>query len=352
MRSILQSDEPFGGKVVVLGGDFRQVLPVILKASIQDIVHATINSSPLWKNCKVLTLHKNMRLQSSTSSSTVEEIKEFADRILKIGNGEVGEENDGEVSIEIPHDMLIHDSDDPFSELLPFVYPDFLSNIFTPNYFQCRAILGPTNESVDFINDYLSSLIPGEEKEYLSSDSICKDEATSEVNAEIYSAEFLNTIKCSGLPSHKLRLKIGVPVMLIRNIDQARGLCNGTRLQVTQMGTHVINCKILSGKHVGDMVFIPRMTLIPSNCTLPIKFQRRQFPVIVSFGMTINKSQGQTLSHVGLYLPRPVFSHGQLYVALSRVKSRSGIKILISSESGELCNFTNNVVYKEVFQRI
>ncbi|XP_012856929.1 PREDICTED: uncharacterized protein LOC105976186 [Erythranthe guttata] len=129
MRSILQSDEPFGGKVVVLGGDFRQILPVILKASRQDIVHATINSSPLWKNCKVLTLHNNMRLQSSVSSSTVEEIKEFADWILKIGNGEVGEENDGEVSIEIPHDMLIRDSDDPFSELLQFVYPDFLSNI-------------------------------------------------------------------------------------------------------------------------------------------------------------------------------------------------------------------------------
>ncbi|XP_012841489.1 PREDICTED: uncharacterized protein LOC105961772 [Erythranthe guttata] len=352
MRSILQSDEPFGGKVVVLGGDFRQILPVILKASRQDIVHATINSSPLWKNCKVLTLQKNMRLQSCASTCTVEEIKEFADWILKIGNGEIGEENDGEASIEIPHDMLILDSEDPFSELLQFVYPDLLSNIFTPDYFQGRAILGPTNESVDFINDYLSSLIPGEEKEYLSSDSICKDEATSEVNAEIYSPEFLNTIKCSGLPSHKLRLKVGVPVMLIRNIDQARGLCNGTRLQVTQMGTHVINCKILSGKHVGDMVFIPRMTLIPSNCTLPIKFQRRQFPVIVSFGMTINKSQGQTLSHVGLYLPRPVFSHGQLYVALSRVKSRSGIKILINSESGELCNVTNNVVYKEVFQRI
>ncbi|XP_012852617.1 PREDICTED: ATP-dependent DNA helicase PIF1-like [Erythranthe guttata] len=110
--------------------------------------------------------------------------------------------------------------------------------------------------------------------------------------------------------------------------------------------------KVLSGKNTGDVVFIPRMTLVPSNSTLPIKFQRRQFPLMISFAMTINKSQGQTLSHVGLYLPRPVFSHGQLYVALSRVKSRSGIKILIKSESGGLSSSTSNVVYKEVFQRI
>jgi ATP-dependent exoDNAse (exonuclease V) alpha subunit len=50
--------------------------------------------------------------------------------------------------------------------------------------------------------------------------------------------------------------------------------------------------------------------------------------------MTINKSQGQTLGCVGLYLPRPVFMHGQLYVALSRVKTRSGLKILITDDEG------------------
>ncbi|KAL7142072.1 hypothetical protein ABFS83_08G098100 [Erythranthe nasuta] len=296
---------------------------------------------PINRQCKVMKLNKNIRLESSSSSANADEIREFADRILRIGNGDAGEINDGDTTIKILDDMLIRNSADPFLDLIEFVYPDLVTNLFTPEYFEGRAILAPTNESVGFMNDHFLSIITGEEKVYFSSDSMCKEELLSDVNAEIYSPEFLNTISCSGIPLHKLTLKRGVPVMLIRNIDQARGLCNGTRLQIINMGKHVLNCRILSGKHVGDMVFIPRMTLVPSNSALPIKFQRRQFPLM-----------DKTLSHVGLYLPRPVFSHGQLYVALSRVKSRSGINILINSESGDTTNVTNNVVYKEVFQRI
>ncbi|XP_012836603.1 PREDICTED: uncharacterized protein LOC105957220 [Erythranthe guttata] len=89
---------------------------------------------------------------------------------------------------------------------------------------------------------------------------------------------FKKVLKGDKNPEHlmgmlkRLTLKKGVPVLLIRNIDQARGLRNVTRLNVINMGKHLLSCKILTGKHVGDMVFIPRMTLIPSNYALPIKF--------------------------------------------------------------------------------
>lgn len=80
--------------------------------------------------------------------------------------------------------------------------------------------------------------------------------------------------------------------------------------------------------------------------------RRRQLPLAVAFAITINKSQGQSLSQVGLFLPRPVFSHGQLYVAISRVTSKKGLKILIVDKDGKPQRKTKNVVFKEVFTNL
>ena len=151
--------------------------------------------------------------------------------------------------------------------------------------------------------------------------------------------------------NHKLKLETGVPIMLLRNIDQAKGLCNGTRLQVNHLGKNVISATVITGKNIGDKIFIPRMDLVPSNSGLPFKFQR-QFLISLCFAMTINKSQGQILSRVGLYLPQPVFTHGQLYVVISRVKTKRGLKILILDEDGNVTNTTKNVVYKEIFETL
>ncbi|XP_057418385.1 uncharacterized protein LOC130712576 [Lotus japonicus] len=143
-------DKPFGAKVVVLDGDFRQILPVIPKGGKQDIVSATINSSDLWKHCKVLKLTRNTRL--STSGNTTK---------------------------------------------------------------------------------------------YLSSDNTCKSDEDTKLQSEWFTTEFLNDITCSGIPNHKITLKEGAPIMLLRNIDQAVGLCNGTRLIVADLGTNVIKASVI-----------------------------------------------------------------------------------------------------------
>ena len=211
------------------------------------------------------------------------------------------------------------------------------------------AILTPTNVTVDKINNYLVSKVPGEEKEYFSADSFAEDEQQSGDLDMSYPVEYLNTLEFPGLPAHKLRLKVGVPVMLLRNVNQKEGLCNGTRLIVTHMGEKVIKTEMLTSTAKRDPILLPRIILSPPESNYPFILKRRQFPIRVCYAMTVNKSQGQTLSNVSLYLPKPVFSHGQLYVALSRVTTPKGLKILDMSRDGEESRTISNIVYREAY---
>ncbi|RZB47105.1 hypothetical protein D0Y65_050939 [Glycine soja] len=173
------SDKIFGGKVMVFGGDFRKILPVIPRGSRSDIVNATINSSYLWNHCHVLTLSKNMRLEANT-------------------------------------DAIAHRRN-------------------------C------------------------EQMEYLSADYMDKSETLKSSHFRSLTTEFLNSLTTSGLPNHSIKIKIGSPIMLLRNLDQIQGLCNDTRLIVTRLAKHAIAADIISGKNIGQNVYIPRMSMSPSQ---------------------------------------------------------------------------------------
>lgn len=211
-----------------------------------------------------------------------------------------------------------------------------------------KCILSPKNDSVDDINDMLISQFPGEQYVYTSIDKAVDQRHQGDFE------DFLNTLNPKGLPPHRLILKKNCPLILLRNLDPIEGLCNGTRLICKDLRPNSIYVEIAVGEHKGKSFFLPKIPLYsPDNEKNGIPFSRTQFPIKLCFAMTINRAQGQTLDYVGIYLREPVFSHGQLYVALSRAKTSQQVKVLILpptfSETKSDCK-TTNVVFHDVFR--
>ena len=124
-----------------------------------------------------------------------------------------------------------------------------------------------------------------------------------------------------------LQLKKHRIIMLLRNLDPVNGHCNQIQYVIEHLHDHIIDATIACGPHAGKRIFVPIIPMIPSDNIFRFHMKRKQFPVRHAFAITSNKAQGQTLSHVGIYLKQAFFSHGQLYVAMSRVGSKDSLKI-------------------------
>ncbi len=185
--------------------------------------------------------------------------------------------------------------------LIQHIYPSLSNLPLNPppyEYFSDRMILSSRNDDVDDLNTAMLNAFPGQEQTFFSQDSVENDHPDE--GELMYPAEYLNEINCSGLPLAKLRLKIGCPVMVLRNLYPADGVCNGTRGIVKRMSPRVVDIELISEEHRGKRIFIPRIIHTPSQSQVPFKFERKQFPLKLCFAMTINKSQGQSVTHVGL----------------------------------------------------
>ncbi|CAG9794337.1 unnamed protein product [Diatraea saccharalis] len=236
---------------------------------------------------------------------------EFSQWVLKVGDGSANEDvND---HIELPQRCIVDNS------ILDHIFGASL-NMNDYKSYSRKVILTPKNDDCSQLNDQVIEKISGLLKIYESSDAVVEEDRNDVLN---YPVEFLNSITPAGLPPHILKLKVGCIIMLLRNLNPTVGLCNGIRLIVRALASRVIDAEIICGSHVGTRVFIPRIRLQPSNSQLPFKFIRLQ----LAFAMIINKSQGQTFDKVGIFLPNPVFTYGQLYVALSRVRRFDDLKI-------------------------
>ncbi|CAN1164937.1 ATP-dependent DNA helicase PIF1 [Linum perenne] len=348
---------PFGGKTVLLGGDFRQTLPVVPKGSREDNINASLPRSYLWNFCTLLHLHINMRINSlPINTLPIFGGMQFSDWVLAIGNGTLPAEtflpSIAADWITVPRKFLIQSKHNAIEQLITRVYPSFQQSYQSLEYIKARAIVTPTNAVVSEINNLLLDQIPGSSKKYFSADSLSTTNSNTATLQLEYPLEFLNSLSFNGVPEHILDLKPYVTVMLLRNINPAAGMCNGTRILLTHLGDYVLRGLIVGGNLEGTIVAIPRIVLDVTDTKWPFTLKRRQFPIRICYAMTINKSQGQTLDHVGLYLPKPVFSHGQLYVAVSRVRSADGLHVLIQNPQSMPEDTTRNIVYHEVLAEI
>jgi ATP-dependent DNA helicase PIF1 len=315
LRDILNKEDlPFGVKTDVFGGDFKQTLLVVRKGSRAQIINSSLRRSYLWDLMQHLRLERNMRSQKDP---------EFTDFLLHIGDVTKEVNNEGEVLL--PEDICIAYTGNgkDIDALIDWVYPKLDDNKADSNYITSKAILTTKNDCVDMINIKMINKFQGYEK-------VCRsfDEAVDDPN-NYYPSKFLNTLMPNGLPPHVLKLKKNCPIILLHNIDPANGLCNGTRLVVCHFQKNVNDAEIVLGQHAGKRVFLPMIPLCPSDDEMfPFQFKRKQFPIRLSFVMMINKAQGRTIPNVGIYLPDPVFSHGQLYVALSCATAKQHANVL------------------------
>jgi hypothetical protein len=343
LRDITDCDQVFGGKVLVLSGDFRQNLPVVKGASRGGIIARCINQHPLFEHFDVMTLTQNMRVMASGDPV----LMEWDAWLDEVGNGAEGE------MVTIPQTVRcirIEDNtkkepkreEKAMKELIGEVFPDLPANLQDRDWLKGRAILTPTNANVDRLNAAMVRMAPGGEFVLASADTVDNVE-----DAKSFSQEYCNSLNPTGLPSHLLVLKPNVPLMLLRNLDPSSGLCNGTRLIFQRVSPNrcLMVCTVAD---TDKTVAIPRISLRPQEKEYPFEWSRRQFPVRVAFATTINKSQGETLKRIGVWLPQPVFGHGQFYVAPSRVGRPDMCTFAIKAKAGQPHNITRNVVFQEV----
>ncbi|CAF4836778.1 unnamed protein product [Pieris macdunnoughi] len=216
MQDLRNNKNLFGGAMILLAGDFRQILPVVPRSTPADELNACLKSSILWKYIKTLKLSINMRVELQEDQSG----EVFSKQLLDIGNGIIAVDTScGYITFPTNFCNFCESK----TELMEMVFPNIAQNYVNHVWLSERVILAAKNVDANEMNFQIQEKIAGELKNYKSVDSI-----TNEDEVVNYPTEFLNSLELPGLPPHNLQLKIGSVIIMLRNINQPR-LCNGLR---------------------------------------------------------------------------------------------------------------------------
>ena len=371
LRDIRSSDDCMGGVVFVGGGDFRQTAPVIRGADAAQVAAASVRRSGLWRrfDTRELTTPIRDRLDLEYSAFVDQlgigvlgehdagffrrvhlprSIRAFTDRdeALAWANPADSDQSAKRKSPAGPRDRLGDDDDE---HVLRTARQD-AANYKAALRWADTAVLAPFNSDVDELNDLFSNRLNGEAVTLCSYDREKQSDGTYPLDSARGGGEYADCagwdggldysnvdpdlLDTAGVPHHRLQLRIGDVAVCMRNLDTAGGLVNGTRLIVTKIHPRerLIECEGLREEESGGRkkFYIPRI-----NFTLEVMGKsviRRQYPLRHAYAMTLNKSQGKTFKKGLLVLTRDVFSHGQLYVGLTRFGRARDVAVLICPE--------------------
>ncbi|CAL6334301.1 unnamed protein product [Bathycoccus prasinos] len=383
-----QSEEqhclPFGGKTIVLAGDFRQGVPVVEQGSHVAIIQAALLFAKSWFGFQILELSENMRLKRAVDEAKTEEEKQEINDFATFLKTQVGE---GEGNL--PKNDIIADPNNP-TRGLNFV----LSPNICHEYKNADDVLEETYGALFRQEEELRLRIPRLEMNSRErSDAIEEHEQRlKDINGSCVSAplnrglvdlnanilhhdsmndvlkpdvEYLNKLNPGGIPPHSLALKEGMKLILLSNLDVRRDWSNGTQLilkkvilsSATKNGqAFLLLCENPNATNERDKtVMLFRMPMEPKQKQFNFRWMRTQFPVAPAFAMTISKSQGQTIpNNVSVLLKDPILSRGSLYVAMSRVTDPKKLKVFLPNKSlpPKHKQYTKNVVYKYLLKQI
>ena len=335
----------FEGKIVCFCENFKQCLSVVVNKSRDIVINMNLQKLSFWHKVEVLHLIINMRLQnSSLNEQNRQKTIEFARDVLNIDNAMITKENE---MTSWKHDFL------PFKntqiDLIDIIYFDLHVRILNNEYLSERTILIVVNIDVLHINDICIDKLR---------DSLqLKHNVNTSVDSNLkkkFDDECFHRYNEISLPSHTLRLKIDMPVMILRNLKSSIK-CNDIRARITRIDQHVLETEIVDDKRTNLKIVIPRISLQFKNdesskdrrAIMSCQFIRRQYPIRSAFAMIINKSQKQSLKHVDVNVQiRTCFTHGQLYVALSKITKKRNLHIIVPESMSESNVLSENWVKK------
>lgn len=287
---------PFGGKLIVLGGDFKQTLPIV-KNDVASSISQSFFESFLFEKFSHFSLTINQRLLNDNSG--------YAKWVLDVGLGRTGEKLAQSASkycldpfsgnennnFSIP---IFDRSEALINAVFGDHFPDDLDSLGA--LFTDSMIITCTNANVDVLNQTIieSYFKPG------LSETLCSTlSATNALVADAdgslsshFPPDVLASLIVEGFPESTIKLKPGMPIMLTRNIDVKNGLCNGTRLLFLEKDRSLLRCKIITpGFHYNEVVLIHRIIFLHEpDEQIPVAFKRIQYPIRPCFCITVNKS--------------------------------------------------------------